>query len=56
MRLLKEILPQFGFESDRLQLTWIGASDGIQFTQTMRELAARAKALGPVASKEQMVI
>ena len=56
IRLLKEILPSFGFEADRLQLTWIGASDGIQFTETMQELAERAKAMGPVVTKAQMVI
>jgi len=27
IKLLKEILPQFGFEPERLRLTWIGASD-----------------------------
>jgi F420-non-reducing hydrogenase iron-sulfur subunit len=36
IKLLKEILPQFGFEPERLRLTWIGASDGIQFAEIMR--------------------
>jgi hypothetical protein len=36
IKLLKEILPQFGFAPERLRLTWIGASDGIQFAETIR--------------------
>jgi coenzyme F420-reducing hydrogenase delta subunit len=51
IKLLKEILPQFGFEPERLRLTWIGASDGIQFAEIMRELVKELKALGPSQAK-----
>ena len=56
IKLLKEILPQFGFDQQRLRLTWIGASDGIQFAEVMREMAAQIKALGPSQAKLKMVI
>jgi len=56
MKLLKTILPQFGFEPERLRLTWIGASDGIQFAETMRELVTQLKALGPNQTRLKMVI
>jgi F420-non-reducing hydrogenase iron-sulfur subunit len=56
IKLLKEILPQFGFEENRLKLTWIGASDGIQFAEIMRELVAQIKELGPNQAKLKMVI
>ena len=56
IKLLKEILPRFGFEPERLRLTWIGASDGIQFAETMRELVAQVKMLGPSQAKLKMVI
>jgi coenzyme F420-reducing hydrogenase delta subunit len=56
VRLLQEILPRFGFEPERLKLTWIGASDGIQFAETMRELTARIRALGPSPARLQAVI
>jgi coenzyme F420-reducing hydrogenase delta subunit len=56
IKLLKEILPQFGFEQERLRLTWIGASDGIQFAKIMQELVTQAKALGPSQAKLKMVI
>jgi coenzyme F420-reducing hydrogenase delta subunit len=54
--LLKEILPQFGFAPQRLRLTWIGASDGIEFARIMRELVTRIKALGPSEARLKMVI
>jgi coenzyme F420-reducing hydrogenase delta subunit len=56
IKLLKSILPQFGFEEERLRLTWIGASDGIQFAKVMQELVTQIKALGPNQAKLKMVI
>jgi len=56
IKLLKTILPQFGFEQERLRLTWIGASDGIQFAEIMQELVTQVKALGPNTTKLKMVI
>ena len=37
-------------------MTWIGASDGIQFAEIMQELVTRVKALGPSQAKLKMVI
>ncbi len=51
IKLLKEILPQFGFAPQRLRLTWIGASDGIHFAEIMHELTRQVKALGPNEAK-----
>jgi coenzyme F420-reducing hydrogenase delta subunit len=51
IKLLKTILPRFGIEPERLRLTWIGASDGIEFAETMHGLAEQVKALGPIARK-----
>jgi coenzyme F420-reducing hydrogenase delta subunit len=56
IKLLKTILPQFGFEPERLRLTWIGASDGIQFAEIMQELVTQVKALGPNETRLKMVI
>lgn len=56
IKLLKEILPQFGFENRRLKLTWIGASDGIQFADTISRMVADIKSLGPNQVKMSMVI
>jgi len=56
VKLLKEILPRFGFDQERLRLTWIGASDGIQFAEIMQELMTQVKAMGPNQAKLKMVI
>jgi coenzyme F420-reducing hydrogenase delta subunit len=56
VKLLKEILPRFGIDARRLRLTWIGASDGIQFAGIMDELVAQTRALGPTLPDLKMAI
>jgi F420-non-reducing hydrogenase iron-sulfur subunit len=56
VKLLKEILPRFGFDDRRLKLTWIGASEGTDFARTMRELVEEVKSLGPNQARKQMVL
>jgi len=56
VKLLKEILPRFGFDERRVRLAWIGASEGVDFAKTMREMAAEIKELGPTEVREQMVL
>jgi coenzyme F420-reducing hydrogenase delta subunit len=45
--LLKTILTHYGLEEDRLWLRWIAASDGNMFAETVAEMTARIKELGP---------
>jgi coenzyme F420-reducing hydrogenase delta subunit len=56
VKLLKEIMPRFGFDERRVKLTWIGASEGIDFANTMKELVEEVTALGPNEVRQQMVI
>jgi coenzyme F420-reducing hydrogenase delta subunit len=56
IKLLKEILPQFGFEEDRLKLTWIGASEGNEFAETVNTLVERIQELGPSQARQAHVI
>jgi F420-non-reducing hydrogenase iron-sulfur subunit len=56
IKLLHEILARFGFAPERLRLTWIGASDGIQFAETMRSLVGLLKDLGPNPTKLEIAI
>jgi len=56
VKLLKEILPRFGFDESRVKLTWIGASEGVDFADTIKEMVEKVKALGPIETKTQMVI
>ncbi len=55
IKLLKEILPSFGFEPERLRLTWIAASDGVLLAETLQELVAQIKTLGPSQTRIQRV-
>ncbi|MFW6080310.1 MAG: hydrogenase iron-sulfur subunit [Desulfosalsimonas sp.] len=54
IKLLKTILPGFGIEPGRLRLTWIGASDGIEFAETMHSLVDQIKTLGPGPARPQV--
>ena len=56
MKLLKTILPQFGIAENRLRLTWIGASDGIAFAETMQRLVDQIRELGPNPARLQNAI
>lgn len=56
IKLLKTILPQYGFDEQRLKLTWIGASDGIQFARTIRDMVSEIKELGPNEAKHAAVV
>jgi F420-non-reducing hydrogenase iron-sulfur subunit len=56
VKLLKEILPRFGFDDRRVKLTWIGASEGVDFAKTIKEMVAEIKDLGPNEVKERMVL
>ena len=56
IKLLKEMLKMFGFEEERLRLTWIGASDGLQLAETINEMVDQVKKLGPSEIKSTMVI
>ena len=40
----------------RLKLTWIGASEGVDFARTIKEMVAEIKALGPNETGNQMVL
>jgi len=50
---LKEILTCFGIEEERLRLTWIGASDGLQFADTIKQMVAQVRQLGPTEMKTE---
>jgi coenzyme F420-reducing hydrogenase delta subunit len=56
IKLLKEILPRFGIEKDRLRLTWIGASDGIEFAEVMTLLNDQITKMGPSQTRLSKVI
>ena len=44
---LQSILQQMGFEPERVWLRWISASEGRYFADTVTEMVAKIKELGP---------
>jgi F420-non-reducing hydrogenase iron-sulfur subunit len=56
MKLLTEILPRFGIDERRIKLTWIGASEGVDFARTIKEMTAEIKTLGPNQVKNSIVL
>ncbi len=56
VKLLQSLLPQFGVERARLRLAWIGASDGVKFTETVKGMTADLEAMGPSPVRRAMVI
>jgi coenzyme F420-reducing hydrogenase delta subunit len=53
---VRKIVEQFGFESERLRLQWIGASEGPEFQKNMTEFVEAVKALGPSPARDAMVL
>ena len=45
---LKRLLESMGIEKERLQMSWISGSEGRKFTEVVKEVLARIKALGPM--------
>ncbi len=45
--LLKMLIQQFGYDTDRLQLEWISAGEGEKFQKTMTEFTNTINELGP---------
>lgn len=56
MKLLHHVLENFGIDKKRLRLTWIGASDGIQFAETINTMVREIKAAGPLLTDLKQVI
>ena len=44
---LKKVVKTLGLESDRLQLSWISASEGQRFADVVNDFSDRIKKLGP---------
>ncbi|OIQ52387.1 Methyl-viologen-reducing hydrogenase, delta subunit [Pseudodesulfovibrio hydrargyri] len=56
VKLLNEILPQFGIEKGRVKLTWVGASEGNEFAATVNNFINEIRELGPMEARSMAVI
>jgi F420-non-reducing hydrogenase iron-sulfur subunit len=52
IKLTKKILKLIGINPERLQLEWLGASEGVRFAEIMNSVSAKIKALGPLGKAE----
>lgn len=53
---VRKIVEQFGFEPERLQLQWIGASEGPEFQQKMTQFVDAVKALGQSQVHQRVIL
>ena len=56
VKLLNEILPQFGIERQRVKLTWVGASEGNEFAATVNSFINEIRELGPMEARSMAVV
>ncbi|NDV20960.1 hydrogenase iron-sulfur subunit [Pseudodesulfovibrio sp. JC047] len=56
VKLLNEILPQFGIERERVKLTWVGASEGNEFAETVNTFINEIRELGPMEARSMAVV
>jgi coenzyme F420-reducing hydrogenase delta subunit len=52
IRMTKSILEKIGFQTDRLNLQWVSASEGQRFASVVSDFVAKIKELGPSKIKE----
>jgi NADH-quinone oxidoreductase subunit E len=52
IQITRKILKLIGINPERLQLEWLGASEGIRFAEVMNTVSAKIKALGPLGEAE----
>lgn len=56
VKLLNEILPQFGIERERVKLTWVGASEGNEFAATVNNFINEIRELGPMEARSMAAV
>ncbi len=54
--LLQAVFAGLGLEAERLQLSWISASEGVRFAQVVRDYARKIKNLGPNPTKREIFL
>jgi len=54
--LLQAIFAGLGLETERLQLSWISASEGPRFAQVVRDYTKRIEDLGPNPAKREIFL
>lgn len=53
--MIHELMEDFGFEKERLMLTWVSSAEPDKFVEAVTTMTSRIKAIGPVAANQQAV-
>jgi coenzyme F420-reducing hydrogenase delta subunit len=51
--MIHELMEDFGYEKDRLMLTWCSSAEPDKFVEAVTTMTARTKKLGPVAANPE---
>ncbi len=54
--LLEEILEGLGLERDRLQISWVSASEGKRFAEVVNEFDAKIRSIGPNPLRKKSIV
>jgi coenzyme F420-reducing hydrogenase delta subunit len=52
--MLKKLLPFLGIEEKRFHYTWVSASEGARWQQTVTDFTKRIHELGPLHAKKEV--
>ncbi len=53
--MLAELMEDFGYESERFNLTWVSSAEPDKFVEAVTEMTTRIKKLGPVNGEQTPV-
>ncbi len=51
--MIQDLMEDFGFEPERLMLSWVSSAEPDKFVEAVTTMTSRIKALGPVAANIQ---
>jgi len=51
--MIVELLEDFGYDSERLSLTWLSSAEADKFVNAVTEMTERVRKLGPVKDNDQ---
>lgn len=53
MDMIHDLMEDFGFEPERLKLTWVSSAEPDKFVEAVTTMTQKIKSLGPVAANIQ---
>ncbi len=54
--MIAELMEDFGYESERFNLTWVSSAEPDKFVEAVTEMTTRIKKLGPVNGEQTPVV